>query len=404
MGSTPRGITNGEIELVQDRPPIVTGRALVDTRLMCFTPEAFRLIFAEVPTLGSRLLQIAFERLSAFTTIVTQNEKLAALGKLSAGLAHELNNPAAAAKRAAITLRETLPALQACTLDLCALGLGTPELSALDAFQREALAHSATATPLNPVERGDVEEALCQWLEAQGVAAAWEAAGTFVGAGLTQPKLEALLASLPRAAGAGVLAWLNAALLAGGLLDEIGDGAERISELVSAIKSYTYMDQAPVQDVDVRQGLDNTLLMLRHKLKAIRVERQYDPNLPPIVGRGGQLNQVWTNLLDNAIDALKGEGEIKVITRCENDYAMVEIADNGPGIPGDVLPHIFEPFYTTKGQGAGSGLGLEIAYGIVQAHRGSIEVQTEPGSTRFIVRLPVDYRKLPQAKETDPTP
>jgi signal transduction histidine kinase len=394
LGSTPRGITDGEISLLQGRPAITTSRAIVPSRLMVFPAEAFRQIFAQVPSVGSRLLQVAVERLGTLTTTVTQNEKLAALGKLSAGLAHELNNPAAAARRAATTLREALPALQAHTLRLCSLSLSDAELTRLEDYRREALAHAAPASQLGALERGDREDALCTWLEARGVEAAWEAAGTLVGAGLSVEALEALLRTLPPSAGAGVLAWLSTALLAGGLLDEIGDSTQRISELVSAVKSYTHMDQAPVQDLDLHQGLENSLLMLRHKLKAINVVREYDPALPRIVGRGGQLNQVWTNLLDNAIDALAGQGEIRVITRGENDYAMVEITDNGPGIPEAIRPHIFEPFYTTKGQGAGSGLGLEICYSLIQQHHGTIEVQSQPGLTRFIVRLPVDFRRL----------
>jgi signal transduction histidine kinase len=175
------------------------------------------------------------------------------------------------------------------------------------------------------------------------------------------------------------------------MLDAIEQSTARISELVGAIKQYTYMDQAPVQEVDIHKGLENTLKVLNHKLKKIEVIREYDPEMPLILARGGDLNQVWTNLVDNAIDALNGSngGTIWIITRCENNFAMVEIADNGPGIPSDIQPHLFEPFFTTKEVGAGTGLGLDITYRIIQQHNGAIEVQSKPGQTRFIIRLPV---------------
>jgi signal transduction histidine kinase len=211
--------------------------------------------------------------------------------------------------------------------------------------------------------------------------------------GLCDDDVTALAEHLPPQALSGALAWLDTIIKANALLGELKNSTERISDLVAAVKSYTYMDQAPVQEVDVHKGLDGTLTMLGHKLKQakITVVRAFDGGLPHITGRGGELNQVWTNLLDNAIDALaaQGGGTIQVITRCEHSWAMVEIADDGPGIPSEVLPHIFEPFYTTKGVGQGSGMGLDITYRIIKQHKGTIEVQSQPGTTRFIVRLPV---------------
>jgi signal transduction histidine kinase len=201
---------------------------------------------------------------------------------------------------------------------------------------------------------------------------------------------ETLVATLPRESQPEAIAWVGATLAIDGLLGEIELSSHRISELVGAVKAYTYMDQGPVQTVDINRDLDNTLTVLNHKLKkGVAVSREYDPDLPKIQGRGGELTQVWTNLIANAIEAMEYKGNLRVITRCENNFAMVEITDNGPGISDDVLPRIFEPFFTTKGVGEGTGLGLDISYKVIKQHSGTIEVQSRPGNTRFIVRLPV---------------
>jgi signal transduction histidine kinase len=389
LGTTPRGIIGNELPLLNGTPSPSTVRAITPSRLLVFDVPAFRAIFANCPTVGAKILRVATQRMQGFAGIMKQQEKMAALGKLSAGLAHELNNPAAAARRAARTLRDALPELEARTAHLCAAGLGEAQIATLAAFRRAAQGRAATAAPLSTIQQSDAEEELGAWLEDRDVSAPWEIAPTLAAARVTPAELEQQLAALPPAATAPAVAWLHQALLAAGLLDEVEQSARRISELVGAVKSYTYMDQAPVQEVDLHRGLEDTLAVLKHKLRAISVRREYDPELPHIQARGGELNQVWTNLLDNAIDALAGTGEIRVITRCENSFAMVEIADNGPGIPADVLPRIFEPFYTTKGVGAGTGLGLDISYRIIRQHGGTIEVQSHPGETRFIVRLPV---------------
>jgi signal transduction histidine kinase len=199
-----------------------------------------------------------------------------------------------------------------------------------------------------------------------------------------------LTAGLPADAAPILLLWLCESLGATGLLDEIGQSARRIADLVGAIKEYTYMDQGDLQQVDIHRDLENTLRILKHKLKEIQVDRQFDPELPKVMAHGGQLNQVWTNLIDNAADALGGQGVLSLITRSENDFVMVEVADNGPGIPPEILPRIFEPFFTTKSVGAGTGLGLDTSYRIIHQHNGTIEVQSQPGHTRFIVRIPVN--------------
>lgn len=388
MGTTPRGIIGGELWLLSGTNLEASAQAIVPTRLMVFEFRAFLGIFANCPSVGVHILRIAAERLHGYATLVKQQEKMAALGKLSAGLAHELNNPAAAARRSASTLRGTLAAWQQHTFRIAGLGLTTEQVEQLLALLQQLQARAATLTPLGPLEQSDREMAMEDWLNEQGVNNAWEIAPIYVAAGVTiddlQPLITIVAADKPT-----LLVWLCEWLTANGLLDEIEQSARRISELVSAIKSYTYMDQGKWQDVDIHHDLDNTLLILKHKLKNIQVERNFCSDLPRIAARGSELNQVWTNLIDNAVDAMKGSGTLALITRFENNFVMVEITDSGPGIPAHVLPHIFEPFFTTKEVGKGTGLGLDISYRIVQQHHGTIEVQSRPGQTRFIVRLPI---------------
>ena len=300
-----------------------------------------------------------------------------------------LNNPAAAARRAAKTLHEALARLQSQMIKLNAAALDEARLQNLLAFQQQVIERASAALLLSPLEQSDREDEVGDWLDDLGLDNGWEMASTFVTAGLELNELEEFIQTVPTRYVGDLLLWLCESLVVAGLVSEVEESSNRISELVGAVKAYTYMDQAPLQDVDLHQGLENTLKMLSHKLKNMSLSREYDPTLPVIVARGGELNQVWTNLIDNAIDATEGQGEIRLITRCESNFAMVEITDNGPGISKEARPHLFEPFFTTKDVGRGTGLGLDISYRIIRQHNGTIEVQSKPGETRFIVRLPV---------------
>jgi signal transduction histidine kinase len=336
------------------------------------------------------VLQIATQRMQGFASMRQQHEKLAALGKLSAGLAHELNNPASAASRAAAGLREALPTLQSRALRLCKLGLGAGQIDRLSAYQEALSARQPGLAPLSTLERSDREDALGDWLSDRDVPNAFDVAAALVEHGVTADELAELVAELPPAAVAEALAWLAESAAADGLLAEVELSSRRIAELVGAVKAYSYMDQGPVQEVEINRDLENTLTVLGHKLKkGVTVERQYAPALPKIMGRGGELNQVWTNIIVNAIEAMGYKGTLTLVTRCEHDFVMVEVADNGPGIPPEIQGRIFEPFFTTKGVGTGTGLGLDISYRVIKQHNGTIELQSRPGHTRFIVRLPV---------------
>jgi signal transduction histidine kinase len=387
VGTIPQGLFANELPLLYGTPAFSTICAIMPTRLRVLTLQAFRGLFGACPVFGGEVLRKAAERTQWFAGLLKQQEKMAALGKLAAGLAHELNNPATAARRAARTLNELLPALQAQTVRLCGLGLQEEQFNSLIALLGEASARPAPT--LLPLEASDREDELSTWLDGQDVADAWEMAPSFVAAGISIDELTRIAAALPPAQVSAGLSWLQQALSAAGLIDEIEHSTARISDLVGAVKTYTYMDRAPLQEVDVNNGLDATITVLTHKLEDVTLIRQYDSSLPRLMARGGELNQVWTNLIDNAIDATNGSGTIHLITRSENNYVMVEVTDDGPGIPEELQGKIFEPFFTTKGVGYGTGLGLDISYRIVQQHKGTLEVDSHPGLTRFIVRLPI---------------
>ncbi|MCC6629949.1 MAG: response regulator [Chloroflexi bacterium] len=321
--------------------------------------------------------------------MLRQSEKLATLGKLSAGMAHELNNPAAATRRGAERLPEVVGRLLAAAGALGALDLSDEQRSRLAEFEARAKSAGRRPLHLDPLARGDREAELETWLDGQAIAGSWEIAPALVGLGVAQADLDELASRLaPHTAT--VLAWVSDLASLHSLLAEIGEGATRIAELVRALKSYAYLDQAPVQAVDIHDGLDNTLIILRAKLRqGVTVERDYGLDLPRIQALGSELNQVWTNLIDNAVDAMQGSGRLTLRTHADDTWVTVVIEDTGPGVPAALLPTLFDPFVTTKPPGQGTGLGLNICHTIiVHRHHGQIDVDSRPGRTRFTVRLP----------------
>jgi signal transduction histidine kinase len=371
----------------------LTGRAIVYTRLLLFPAALFPQLVERMPVLAERLVWIMIDRVRETTTLDERRDKLMALGKLSAGLAHELNNPAAAARRSADELLEMLEKLREADFRLCRHELSAERQNFLSDFERDAIAKAHSFNPTgNALEMSDREDELTEWLEGRGVENAWDFAHTLTEAGIDLT----ILAQIPDDVRDELLTdVLNRATLqisVSKLGGEIKTSVSRISDLVGAIKEYSYMDRAAVQEIDLHKGLENTLLILKYKLKKknISLTREYDENLPRLTAHGSLLNQVWTNLIDNAVDAMPEGGRLKIRTRLEADSViMVEIRDNGSGIPPEVQPHIFEPFYTTKGVGDGTGLGLDTVSRIVRKHRGNIRFETKPGDTCFQVRLPI---------------
>jgi signal transduction histidine kinase len=370
----------------------VTGRAATEMRLLQFPVRLFPEMMQRMPLLVQRLVGIMSDRVRDMTTADQQQDKLMSLGKLSAGLAHELNNPAAAATRAANDLIATLAELRAADLRLCQHDLTAEQEAEIRAFENTAIEHTTAGSQLNSLEQSDREELIATWLDEHSIEDAWKLTANIVEAGIDAARLERLSGKLETTAFADVLARVNAQLAAAKLANEIKAGTARISELVGAIKEYSYMDQASVQEVDVHKGLENTLLILRYKLrkKNIELTREYADDLPHIKAYGSELNQVWTNLIVNAVAAMAEGGTLKVRTKREPTDILIEIRDNGSGIPAAVSSRIFEPFFTTKPVGEGTGLGLDTVARIIRQHRGNIRFESKPGDTCFQVRLPLE--------------
>lgn len=377
----------GEMALLSNAPRSATVVAVCDSETLCISQEAFENLLSTSPSATMAVLRWVMARLSQNESLLHQQEKMAALGTMSAGLAHELNNPAAAAQRSASLLRGAPARWLKQTHQLEAVAFRENLSGWLDDFMQQATSRFENLVKLEALEKIDLVDQLQSWMEANGIESAWEIAPVMVNFGWN-PKSLGELKGKPLFHAA--VQWLGMGCMIVTQLYEIQNTTGRISQIVRAMKSYTYLDQAPLLEVDLHEGLENTLVIMEHKLKhGVTVKREYSPDLPRIEAYASELNQVWTNIIDNAVDAMNGKGEITLRTFEENDQVYIEIVDNGPGIPKEIQSRIYEPFFTTKPPGQGTGLGLHISHDIVvNRHHGRLLVESKPGETRFRIILP----------------
>ena len=351
--------------------------------------------FLEQQELVIKLMQEKRELEEAYLQqeiMLRQSEKLAALGKLSAGVAHELNNPASAAQRAISQLQDSILNLEQARFGSGQVELSPAHLKALEPHTQLVYQRVKEPISIDPLTRSDQEYEIETWLEEHGVEDAWEVAPTFVSIGYTPQELADFAKTFPGDQFQATVSFLSDLYTTRNLMEDIGQGMSRITEIVNALKSYTYLDQAPIQSIDIHEGLENTLVILQSKIgEDILIHRDYAKDLPRINAFGSEINQVWTNIIDNAIDAMDGRGEIFLKTYQEDNWVVVEIKDTGSGIPQEIQNKIFDPFFTTKPPGFGAGLGLNISHNIVvQKHEGKLTVDSKPGETCFTVMLPVN--------------
>ena len=392
------GVFFGEVPLMAGTPFLASGRALEDSRLFLLPESEFRRMLSVYPSFSNAVLKTMAWRVQHLQSVAQQRQQLESLGTLAAGLAHELNNPAAASVRAAGRLRECFEAMRTIGLEVSRLAssgnLSPEEIEGIGRISTQALARAATAEHQNSLDSSDNEENMALWMEDRGVTdEAWDYAATFTEAGLDVGFLEEIDEVVASECIGEALRYQEAVLAVAGLVEEVESSTTRVSSLVETMKAYSHMDQTPLREINVNEELENTLAILAYRLDAAEVEREFG-DLPTVTAYGSELNQVWTSLLENAVDAVAGEdaGRIRVRTRCENDVVLVQIEDDGPGIPEELQARIFEPFFTTKGVGEGTGLGLDVSYRIVVGrHNGDIRVVSGPGEgTCMEIRLPVD--------------
>jgi signal transduction histidine kinase len=384
-------------------------RVTEPSRFFVLGADCFNEIMNEWFPMPVHLLEGLFFGGQRTREMVGQRERLLALGSLTAGLTHELNNPAGAAVRATASLRERVTAMRGKLRLLAAGKYPRASLETIIGLQQVAVEKVAKAPQLDPMETSDAEDEVSDWLEAHGCSDSWQLAPVFVQAGLDAPWLDQVLDMVGEEMLEPALRWLNYTVETELLMNEIEDATTRISTLVGAAKQYSQLDRTPFQVVDVHDLLGSTLLMMSAKLKGITIEKRFDKSLPKIPAYPAELNQVWTNLIDNAAQAMDGTGTLSVRTARDDGCVLVEIGDTGPGIPPDVQQRIFEPFFTTKPIGEGTGLGLDIAWRvIVNKHHGDLRVESVPGDTRFQVRLPIEPTPSPvdpiQAELNEPEP
>ena len=365
-------------------------RTTVDSRFLAIRAREFAKVFQEWFPMATHLLQGMFLGARNAASTIGQRERLLALGKLSAGLTHELNNPAAAAGRAAHDLRERVTGMRHKLAMIADGSVDRTQLKKLVLAQDEFVDKARNAPDLSPLETSDAEDELTDWLDDHDIAEGWQLAPVFVAGGLTVDDMDAVAASAPDGALEGAVRWLAYTVETEGLLQEIIDSTKRISALVNAAKQYSQMDRAPHQWLDLHEGLHATLVMLKPRFGGIKLAKEFDKSLPHIPGYPAELNQVWTNLIANACDAMGDSGTLTVRTRRDGECAVVEVEDTGPGIPPEVRSRVFEPFFTTKPVGQGTGLGLDVSFRVVvNRHHGDLTVESEPGRTVFRVWLPL---------------
>lgn len=382
----------GEMALLEETVRMAGIRAREETHLIVIRKEQMDYLLENSLEAVRAMFFTVLARLRSTQSMLNQSEKMAQLGTLTAGVAHELNNPAAAVQRGTKQLSEVVGRYSKMTAKLDSLAIDARILAFLEEHIRNKAEHPII---LDALERSDREYAVEMWLEQQGIAASIDFSAALVNLDYTPEKLDSMAETFANDELLAVMDWMTASYAVYDLLNEVHEGAARISEIIKGLKNYTYLDQAPVQMIHPTDGIESTLIILRRKLTPqISVEREYEPNLPQIEAYGSELNQVWTNILDNALAALNGKGRIIIRSRREGKrWVVIEIEDNGPGIPIDAQGKVFDSFFTLKAPGQGTGLGLDISYKIILKHKGDIKLFSEPGKTCFQVWLPVPVTK-----------
>jgi signal transduction histidine kinase len=385
-----KGDVFAELIILLEEAYPTTGQAITDVWLYKLTIPKFWEMIRMCPVILRTILKISTQRSQIHEAVTFQQAKLISLGTLSAGLAHELNNPAAAVRRNVKHLEEILQTLPALTLKMHSQPITATQREVLNQLNQQAIATAKTYCQADPLAQSEAEDAVADWLDDHDISNAWKLAPTLVAAGLDGDRLDDIADQFHADNLNDILVWLEATIAGAKLLHEITLSSTRVSELIAAMKDYSYMDQAPLQEVNLHEGIENTLTILHHKLKqGVEVIREYG-KIPHICVYGRQLNQVWTNLIDNAIDAIQGKGHIWIRTSVEGEYILVEIADDGVGIQPKIQSRIFDQFFTTKEAGKGTGLGLDIVRRIIVGqHKGDVRFTSQPGDTRFQIRLPI---------------
>jgi predicted CoA-binding protein/signal transduction histidine kinase len=383
----------GEMSLLEEAPRMASVRARTDSELLAIHQEQLDEMLNTSASAARAMLHTMLSRWHATEAMLRQSEKMAQLATMTAGVAHELNNPSAAIQRGVGQLRSASTQLQQSFLNLDQLSLSRDQLALLREIEVLAQERAAQPLELDSLMRSDLEYEIETWLDDHGVEDGWRIAPSLLSLGYRTPQLDTFAEHFESSELAPMLTWVSSTYDVYSLVEGVGRGAAHISDIVKSLKKYVFLDQAPVQSIDIHEGLESTLVLLGNKLRgSIKIGRDFSAALPTIQAYGSELNQVWTALLDNAIYALDGAGEITLRTYCEGQWVTVEIEDDGPGVPTAIQPKIFDPFFTTKPPGQGAGLGLSSSYNIVvHKHRGEITVHSKPGKTLFRVKLPVNF-------------